>query len=322
MVNGFRMQKYASGGTDTYYINDPTGKTEAVQTGTANGVYTYNIWGNDMLGQVKDNAGSLTRYYYPFGMQMPGRNQAGTADGRFKFISVEQDVETGLDAMGFRSYDPWSGGFGQTDPLDFLSPSESPYAYCFNNSISYSDPFGLDTMLTYFPNPNGGYDLKSHWIPDNICTPENQGQATDYDQPQYTSIDDWWDNVQKQSAEQAKKETNDFYRGIFQGTAKVADLTADVEDYSILGEAVFGQEEAIPISFAIATSADIVSTVAKAGLWASGDPGKEFLRQLALTGVNLATLRMLRVSQAGLKLANDPVAQTVINLTLDQLVRK
>ena len=300
-----------------------------------------------MLGQVKDNAGSLTRYYYlkdhlgdikvvlnqsggvdsyddyyPFGMQMPGRNQAGTADGRFKFISVEQDVETGLDAMGFRSYDPWNGRFGQTDPFAFLSPSESPYAYCFNNSISYSDPFGLDTMLTYFPNPNGGYDLKSHWIPDNICTPENQGQATDYDQPQYTSIDDWWDNVQKQSAEQAKKETKDFYQGIFQGTAKIADITANVEDYSIIGEAAFGQEEAIPISWGIAEIADVVSLTGKAASFTMGGPADELKDQLIKTGINLATMRMLRISEAGVKLASDPAFKAVVKLTLDQAIPK
>ena len=98
-----------------------------------------------MLGQVKDNAGSLTRFYYlkdhlgdikmvlnqrggvdsyddyyPFGLQMPGRNLAGSSDGRFKFIGVEQDVETGWLATGFRRLDPWSGEFRQTDQLDFL----------------------------------------------------------------------------------------------------------------------------------------------------------------------------------------------------------
>ncbi len=170
-VNGSRVQKYASGGTNTYYINDPTGKTETVQTGTANSVYTYNIWGNDMLGQVKDNAGSLSRYYYlkdhlgdikmvlnqsggvdsyndyyPFGMQMPGRNLTGTADGRYKFTSKEQNVETTLDygvypALGgsARYYDNWRGQWLSVDPL---YQGFSPYEYCTDDPTAMVDPNG------------------------------------------------------------------------------------------------------------------------------------------------------------------------------------
>ena len=146
-------------------------------SGTVNSVYTYNIWGSDMLGQVKDNAGSLTRFYYlkdhlgdikmvlnqsggvdsyndfyPFGLQMPNRNQAGTADGRYKFISVEQDVETGLDATGDRSYDPWSGRFRTTDPFADFYPDQSAYSYSFNNPVCFLDPSGDSTTSSY-PEP-------------------------------------------------------------------------------------------------------------------------------------------------------------------------
>ena len=90
-------------------MNDPDGKTELVEEGVYNSTYTYNIWGEDNLGQIKDNSGSLSRYYYledhlgnirmvlnqsggvdsyndyyPFGAQMPGRNLSGSADGRYK----------------------------------------------------------------------------------------------------------------------------------------------------------------------------------------------------------------------------------------------
>ena len=125
-----------------------------------------------MLGQVKDNAGSLTRYYYlkdhlvpqrdplgsdikvvlnqsggvdsyndyyPFGMQMPGRNQAGTADGRFKFTGKEQDVETTLDYFGARYYDSWRGQWLSVDTLSFVFADISPYAYSHNDPISRLD---------------------------------------------------------------------------------------------------------------------------------------------------------------------------------------
>ena len=256
-VNGSRVQKYASGGTNTYYINDPTGKTEAVQTGTANSVYTYNIWGNDMLGQVKDNAGSLSRFYYlkdhlgdikmvlnqsggvdsyndyyPFGMQMPGRNLTGTADGRFKFIGVEQDVETGLDATGFRTYNSWSGGFGQVDPLSDLFADQGSYGYSFDNPSRYSDPGGLDggdnnqywsvawqygpdNTINYFVTTlTNGTRSDRQDGPDDLLPSEYAGEETcgwtesmddktgyycQYQeiQDEVNDISDWWSNVQK-----------------------------------------------------------------------------------------------------------------------------
>ena len=107
-VDGSRIRKDANG-ADTYDMNDPDGKTELVEEGVYNSTYTYNIWGEDNLGQIKDNSGSLSRYYYledhlgnirmvlnqsggvdsyndyyPFGAQMPGRNLSGSADGRYK----------------------------------------------------------------------------------------------------------------------------------------------------------------------------------------------------------------------------------------------
>ena len=188
-VNGSRVQKYSNGGTNTYYVNDPTGKTEAVQTGTANGVYTYNIWGNDMLGQVKDNAGNLSRFYYlkdhlpskiicmsgwrkaligdikmtlasngsvagyndyyPFGMQMPGRNMVQYADGRYKFVGNERDVETGLDHNGDRSYDSWGERSLLVDPFASKDPSWSPYSYGHNCPIVVCDVNGDSVWVTW-----------------------------------------------------------------------------------------------------------------------------------------------------------------------------
>lgn len=35
--------------------------------------------------------------FYPVRELMPGRNQTGSSDGRYKYTSKERDVETGLD---------------------------------------------------------------------------------------------------------------------------------------------------------------------------------------------------------------------------------
>lgn len=191
-VNGARIRKYAPGGTDTYYLNGPSGNTELVQKGVYNNVYTYNInAGSDNIGQVEVNGGSISRYYYlkdhlgdvkmilnssggvdiyndyyPFGLQMPGRNQTASADARYKYIGVEQDAETGYLATGARLYDSWSGRFGQTDDFDFCSPDVSPYSYSFNNPLLFTDASG-DTAIPYYPQPgeyppNSGYPL-SGW---------------------------------------------------------------------------------------------------------------------------------------------------------------
>ena len=101
--------------SDTYYAIDSAGKTEAVVQGV-NGVnYTYNIWGNDMIGQVRMNGTTQNRFYYmkdpqrgvphlgtikmtvdapanvvsyddyyPYGMQMPTRSfSSSTEDTRY-----------------------------------------------------------------------------------------------------------------------------------------------------------------------------------------------------------------------------------------------
>jgi RHS repeat-associated protein len=156
---------YASNGTNTYYINNPAGQTEVVQKGTANSNYTYNIVGNDNLGQITVASSTINRYYYlkdhlgdikmivnssggvdswndyyPFGMQMGGRNGSTSADGRYKYISVEQDAETGYLATGQRWYDPRIGLFRMKDPLNQYP---SPYTYCGNNPITLADPTGM-----------------------------------------------------------------------------------------------------------------------------------------------------------------------------------
>ena len=82
--------------------------------------------------------------YYLYGEQMPGRNGAGSADGRYKYIGVEQDAETGLYAMGRRTYDPWRGGFNQTEPVttDTILMGWSMYQYGFDNPVRFKDPTG------------------------------------------------------------------------------------------------------------------------------------------------------------------------------------
>ena len=132
------------------------------------GIITHNIWGNDLVGQVKRNGG-LTRYYHlkdhlgsirvtvdaagnavayddydPWGMLMDGRSyNAGQADNRNRFLSKEKDTETGNDWLDSRGYDSRIGRFFCVDALSELFPEHSPYSYSFNNPISFSDASGM-----------------------------------------------------------------------------------------------------------------------------------------------------------------------------------
>jgi RHS repeat-associated protein len=82
--------------------------------------------------------------YYPFGMQMPGRN--GGEDYRYAFNGMEQDPEVSGDGNSytteFRQYDPRLGRWKSLDPLMAKFPNSSPYVAFADNPIVYVDPDG------------------------------------------------------------------------------------------------------------------------------------------------------------------------------------
>lgn len=83
--------------------------------------------------------------YYPFGMQMPGRNAEN--DYRYAFNGMEHDPEVSGDGNSytteFRHYDPRLGRWKSLDPLMASFPHQSPFVAFDNNPIYYIDPYGL-----------------------------------------------------------------------------------------------------------------------------------------------------------------------------------
>jgi RHS repeat-associated protein len=86
--------------------------------------------------------------YYPFGMQMPGRNYfANPSNYRYGFNGKEKDKETTSTTTydyGFRIYNPCLGKFLSVDPLTKAYPWYTPYQYAGNKPIRYIDRDGLE----------------------------------------------------------------------------------------------------------------------------------------------------------------------------------
>lgn len=89
----------------------------------------------------------LNADYYPFGMEMPGRNtNIGTY--RYGYNGMEMDIETKGNGHSytteFRQYDPRLGKWLSLDPLMAKYPQMSPYSAFNNNPIYFIDPEGLE----------------------------------------------------------------------------------------------------------------------------------------------------------------------------------
>ena len=87
--------------------------------------------------------------YYPFGMQMPGRNFTSSSSSyRYGFNGKENDNEVNGDGniydYGFRIYNPRIGKFLSVDPLASKYPWYSPYHFAGNNPIVFNDLDGQE----------------------------------------------------------------------------------------------------------------------------------------------------------------------------------
>ncbi|MFU8860050.1 MAG: RHS repeat domain-containing protein [Cyclonatronaceae bacterium] len=84
-------------------------------------------------------------HYYPFGLQMPDRNQnASNAndDAKFTGYELEQQGGLGLYHAGARMYDPEIGRFMSQDRFKDKYPSMSPYQYAALNPVLFIDVNG------------------------------------------------------------------------------------------------------------------------------------------------------------------------------------
>lgn len=93
--------------------------------------------------------------YYPFGgkyehyAELYGYNQSSQP---YKYNGKEYDPMHGLDLYdyGARMYDPLLARWTAIDPMAAKTPQVSPYAYCRNNPVRFTDPNGKDDVDKIF----------------------------------------------------------------------------------------------------------------------------------------------------------------------------
>lgn len=96
-------------------------------------------------------------HYYPFG-DVYADAGLNLATQPYKYNSKELDRMYRLDwyDYGARSYDAVVPMWTSVDPLAEKSYSISPYAYCLNNPVRFTDPDGREVdMSTGVPLPSG-----------------------------------------------------------------------------------------------------------------------------------------------------------------------
>ncbi len=115
------------------------------------GVYYFYL--TDHLGNnrvVANSSGAMIQktHYYPFGMAFAESTDQGKQP--YKYNGKEFDQMHGLNLYDYsaRYMEPALGRFTTIDPLAEKYYSVSPYVYCMNNPLIYTDPSG-DSVRVY-----------------------------------------------------------------------------------------------------------------------------------------------------------------------------
>ena len=137
------------------YILTPEGTVSRTE-GSAGTSYTYNYFKKDQIGSTRAVLSAVgnslqnvqSTDYYPFGLAYSTNN---LNKNKYLFSGKElQDASIGETILGLydfgaRQYDPVIGRWLKQDRYACKYASISPYTYCANNPILFTDPTG-DTL--------------------------------------------------------------------------------------------------------------------------------------------------------------------------------
>ena len=102
--------------------------------------YVYDAWGNHTVYDANGNINT-------------DENFIGNINP-FRYRGYYFDVETGLYYLNTRYYDPFACRFINADDISYIEPETinglNLYAYCLNNPIIYSDPYGTWSWSSFW----------------------------------------------------------------------------------------------------------------------------------------------------------------------------
>jgi RHS repeat-associated protein len=184
---GRRIYKSSSSATSVYAYDGYNLVEESGSTGTATARYTMGLSIDEPLAVLQ---GTTTDYYQADGLgsitslsNSSGANaqtytydsfgnltaSTGSLTNRYRYTGREFDTETSLYYYRARYFDPNPGRFLAEDP-EGLNAGVNFYAYALNNPATYTDPFGLDVIVCFFPTPAGGFGHTGFGFPGDPYT--------------------------------------------------------------------------------------------------------------------------------------------------------
>ncbi len=143
-IPGLRVHEAAieKGGRRQYELSNHLGNVMA----TLSDVKTYAVGTKGAVGYLAKV--TTAQQYYPFGMQMPGKNvtlASYSSLNRYRYGFNGQETETEINpsvtTAQFWEYDSRIGHRWNIDPVSY--PWQSSYTTFNNNPILYADPLGL-----------------------------------------------------------------------------------------------------------------------------------------------------------------------------------
>ncbi len=138
----------------TVHVSDDTGRIAMLETRTQGtdpspASLTRYIYSNHLQSAALelDDSGQVISYeeYHPYGTTayQASNSSINAVAKRYRFSGKERDEESGLYYHGARYYAPWLGRWTAVDPLEAEYAPLSPYNYCFNNPVNFTDGSGM-----------------------------------------------------------------------------------------------------------------------------------------------------------------------------------
>jgi RHS repeat-associated protein len=109
---------------------------------------TYSDKNNDGVLSLADGDIKQINHYYPFGLNMEGNFNGASGTNKYQYNGKEwnDDFGLGLNDYGARMYDPAIARWTTIDPLAEMYYRWSPYNYCKDSPVNYTDPTGMSAM--------------------------------------------------------------------------------------------------------------------------------------------------------------------------------